>query len=155
MEQLGYPTTGAEMRNRLVAIVADNDYHTFVAELVNVPANATSSGLSHDQASVLDITELAQAKKGDEPRLVGMIGLRIGVLYEKNGLHGQIMALVVDEQYQGMGIGSLLVDRAEEWFRDHGVQSIVLGSGYHRPAAHQFYERVGFRATGKRFIKKL
>ena len=135
--------------------MADNDYYTFVAELVNVLANATSSEPSHDQATVLDITELAQAKKGDEPRVVGMIGLRVGVLYEKNGLHGQIMALVVDQRYQGMGIGSLPVDSAEEWFRDSRVQSVVLRSGYHRTVAHQFYERLGFQATVTRFIKKL
>jgi len=65
------------------------------------------------------------------------------------------MALAVDQQYQGIGIGSLLVDRAEEWFRSRGVQSVVLGSGYHRTAAHQFYERLGFRTTGTCFIKNL
>jgi GNAT superfamily N-acetyltransferase len=81
--------------------------------------------------------------------------LRVGVLYEKNGLHGQVMALVVDRECQGAGIGSLLVEGAERWFRDKGVHSVVLGSGYQRTAAHQFYERLGFRATGKRFIKAL
>ncbi len=141
MQQLGYATNDSEMRDRLGAILANNDYYTLVAELL---AGAISPRASQGQA--VAVTEL---------RVVGMIGLRVGVLYEKNGLHGQVMALVVDREYQGAGIGSLLVERAERWFCDKGVQSVVLGSGYQRTAAHQFYERRGFRATGKRFIKEL
>jgi GNAT superfamily N-acetyltransferase len=141
MQQLGYPTNDSEMRDRLGVILANNDYYTLVAELL---AGAISPGASQGQTTAVT-----------EPRVVGMIGLRVGVLYEKNGLHGQVMALVVDREYQGAGIGSVLVESAERWFREKGVQSVVLGSGYHRTAAHQFYERLGFRATGKRFIKEL
>jgi ribosomal protein S18 acetylase RimI-like enzyme len=141
MQQLGYPTNESEMWDRLGAISANTDYYTLVAELL---AGAISPGASPGQAAA-----------ATEPRVVGMIGLRVGVLYEKNGLHGQVMALVVDRECQGAGIGSLLVEGAERWFRDKGVHSVVLGSGYQRTAAHQFYERLGFRATGKRFIKAL
>jgi GNAT superfamily N-acetyltransferase len=141
MQQLGYPTNDSEMRDRLGVILANNDYYTLVAELL---AGAISPGASQGQTTAVT-----------EPRVVCMIGLRVGVLYEKNGLHGQVMALVVDREYQGAGIGSVLVESAERWFREKGVQSVVLGSGYHRTAAHQFYERLGFRATGKRFIKEL
>jgi ribosomal protein S18 acetylase RimI-like enzyme len=111
MQQLGYPTNDPEMRDRLGAILANNDYYTLVAELL---AGAISPGASQGQATAVTA-----------PRVVGMIGLRVGVLYEKNGLHGQVMALAVDREYQGAGIGSLLVERAEQWFREKDTVTFV------------------------------
>jgi|ERR1041385_643932 len=87
MEQLGYPTSASEMLDRLNAILTDNDYHTFVAELAEGAASVTP--LSASQAQAVEIAE---------PRVVGMIGLRIGILYEKNGLHGH-------ERSGGYGVG--------------------------------------------------
>ncbi len=65
------------------------------------------------------------------------------------------MAIAVDEEWQGAGIGVALVREAEAWARPVGATAIALNTGDHRHAAHRFYERVGFAATGLRFVKRL
>jgi predicted N-acetyltransferase YhbS len=42
-------------------------------------------------------------------RIVGMIGLHLGRYYEKNGVYGHIVALLVEPEHQGQHIGSSLV----------------------------------------------
>lgn len=85
--------------------------------------------------------------------LVGMIGIHLGRYYEKNGLYGRIAALVVEPEHQGQHIGSALVAEAEHWLNAQGVQTVVVNSGTHRQAAHRFYEHLGYRGTGLRFVK--
>lgn len=87
--------------------------------------------------------------------VVGMVGARVGVLYELGGPYGQIMVMVVDEQARGQGIGALLLHGAEEWLRGRGVGLIVLNSGLKRTAAHRFYQREGYTAKSYGFAKKL
>ena len=85
----------------------------------------------------------------------GMVGLRRGHLYELDGPYVQLVAIVVDSDYQGRGIGAELVRYAEAWARDQGVSRISLTSGKHRHVAHRFYKRLGYEANGLRFVKAL
>jgi GNAT superfamily N-acetyltransferase len=87
--------------------------------------------------------------------IVGMIGVRLGLYYEKNGVYGQIVALIVEREQRGQHIGSSLVAAGERWLQKGGVQTIIVNSGTHRQAAHRFYEHLGYQATGLRFVKTL
>jgi predicted N-acetyltransferase YhbS len=82
--------------------------------------------------------------------IVGMIGLHVGHFYEKNGVYGRIVALVVEQALQGQHIGSSLVAEGERWLKTRGVRTIIVNSGTHRQAAHRFYEHLGYQATGIR-----
>jgi GNAT superfamily N-acetyltransferase len=85
--------------------------------------------------------------------LVGMIGIHLGRYYEKNGVYGRIVALVVEPEHQGQHIGSALVAEGELWLKTRGVETIIVNSGTHRQAAHRFYEHLGYQETGIRFVK--
>lgn len=87
--------------------------------------------------------------------LVGMIGVRLGLYYEQNGVYGQIVALSVEQEQRGQHIGSSLVAEGERWLKTRGVQTIIVNSGMHRQPAHRFYEHLGYQATGLRFVKTL
>ena len=65
------------------------------------------------------------------------------------------MAIVVDLDDQGQGIGAELVGYAESWARDQGGTRISLTSGNQRAGAHRFYKRLGYAANGVRFVKEL
>ena len=123
MQQLGYPTTLAEMLERLRTILAQAEYATLVAEC--------------------------------EGRVVGIIGLRLGHYYEHTGQYGQILALVVDQQYRGQQIGATLIATGEQWLCERGARAVIVNSGRTRAAAHRFYERHSYAATGLRFVKGL
>jgi GNAT superfamily N-acetyltransferase len=87
--------------------------------------------------------------------IVGMVAAQVGYGLEFNGTCGRITGLVVDSRWRGHGVGRILMEHMEVWCRDHGAHSLILTSGNHRVDAHKFYERIGYTATGLRFIKRL
>ncbi|CAN7727151.1 GNAT family N-acetyltransferase [Paenibacillus sp. LjRoot56] len=68
-----------------------------------------------------------------------------------------VLGFVVKESYRNQGIGSILIDRLEQWGKDSGYSGIKLLSHPSRIHAHRFYERRGYMFTKdqKNYIKKL
>ena len=66
-----------------------------------------------------------------------------------------LTVLVVSERARGRGVGTRLVNEAEEWARDQGARKIALTSALHREEAHDFYKRLGYEQTGVRLAKVL
>jgi GNAT superfamily N-acetyltransferase len=87
--------------------------------------------------------------------VVGVTGVFIHRALEYDGYYGRLLGLVVDEQYRGQGIGKRLLDQAERWLRERGVNKLTLTSGKQRAEAHKFYRRLGYAETGFRFGKNL
>ncbi|MCM3387789.1 GNAT family N-acetyltransferase [Ureibacillus chungkukjangi] len=89
--------------------------------------------------------------------IVGMIGMILGFLYEKNDNYVRVVALVVDSNSRKQGIGEKLIEKAEEWAKEHGANGIVLNSGNRseRKDAHQFYLKRGFQGKSTGFVKTL
>jgi GNAT superfamily N-acetyltransferase len=68
---------------------------------------------------------------------------------------GYICDLVVDQEHRGSGVGTALVEKAVEIARQRGCRRVELDSGFHRTAAHQFYEGRGFEKRAFLFSKIL
>ena len=90
-----------------------------------------------------------------QSKVVGMIGLGVFKYYEKNGVYGRVVTLVVDEERRGEGVGSSLVAEAERWLQRRSATACVINCGKQRKDTHRFYERRGYEATGLRFVKAL
>lgn len=88
-------------------------------------------------------------------KVCGLVGVRLGWIYELDERVAQVLVLVVDEGMQGKGIGTALLNRAEAWAKEQGTVGASLVSGDHRLGAHRFYERRGYDARGKVFRKQL
>lgn len=86
-------------------------------------------------------------------RVVGFVGARLGRVYEANGLQGQIMALVVSEEFRGLGIGRSLMLAAVEDLEARGALNYIVNTGIQRKDAHAFYEALGYEFTGRRYRK--
>ncbi|MHB0863349.1 GNAT family N-acetyltransferase [Paenibacillus sp. SEL3] len=54
-----------------------------------------------------------------------------------------ILGFVVKEKYRNQGVGSMLIERLEQWGKSHGFSGIKLLSHPSRIQAHRFYERRG------------
>jgi GNAT superfamily N-acetyltransferase len=65
----------------------------------------------------------------------------------------QITLLVVDEANRSGGIGRALVAAAETWAHERGAKRIVVTTALDRAGAHAFYERIGYKHTGRRYGK--
>lgn len=56
-----------------------------------------------------------------------------------------VMALVVNEDIHGHGIGRSLLNHAELWAKENNAEGIRLNSGVERTEAHKFYEHQGYK----------
>ena len=56
----------------------------------------------------------------------------------------EIAGLVVDASCRASGVGKHLMDAAENWARERGLDTVVLRSNVIREAAHKFYENLGY-----------
>jgi GNAT superfamily N-acetyltransferase len=56
----------------------------------------------------------------------------------------EILALVVDENERGNGIGAALLRAAEDWANERDAKRIRVRSNVIRTDAHRFYEREGY-----------
>lgn len=62
----------------------------------------------------------------------------------ETGSFGEIVGLVVDDQYRNKGIGKRLIDHCKRWCIDKGVSTLRLRSNIKRKEAHEFYYHLGF-----------
>ena len=76
-------------------------------------------------------------------------------IYMDTGLN--ILALAVNSNFQGQGIGKKLMSFIEDYALKNNISFIRLNSNVRRTEAHKFYESIGYVCdkTQKRLIKKL
>lgn len=115
LNQLGYPMTVEETARRLTKIKNDKVNGTTI--IVAEASNGEILGFA--QWLVLD-----------------------SLLFEPLTY---LIALVVDENSRSKGIGSQLLQRVEDWSKDHGMDGVILHSGVERHKAHCFYEKSGYQ----------
>lgn len=91
----------------------------------------------------------------NKDHLIGMIGVRTGMSYERDGVIAQIVTLVVDAAFRGQGIGKRLVNVAEEWARTQSANKLLVTTSINRTQTHRFYQSTcGLEKTGYRFAKE-
>jgi len=60
-----------------------------------------------------------------------------------------IVTIDVLKAWRRRGLGSLLMDAAEQWANDHGLRMIGLETAQDNFAAHKFYQARGYRKVGE------
>jgi ribosomal protein S18 acetylase RimI-like enzyme len=63
--------------------------------------------------------------------------------------------LAVTEEAEGRGVGRALMDGAEAWARERGLERISLDTGAANDGARGFYARLGYTETDIRLSKPL
>ena len=91
----------------------------------------------------------------DEGALVGLATGHVLPVLHHTGLIARLTTLVVAESARGRGVGRQIVEAIETWGRERGCQRIAVTTALHRDGAHAFYERIGYKHTGRRYQKML
>ncbi len=87
--------------------------------------------------------------------VAGFVHVRSLEDYYRRRKHGHVADLVVAPAFEGRGIATALLARAEEWTRALGYDWITLGVFEQNVRAEQLYRRQGFRRDVIRLLKPL
>lgn len=67
------------------------------------------------------------------------------------GAKGEIVSLIVSEDYRGRGLGKELVSTAERWLSNY-VTEIRIRANEIRKNAHKFYKALGYQESKKQML---
>lgn len=67
----------------------------------------------------------------------------------------EIFELMVDQDWQGNGIGTKLLDEAEKWCRTHGIDNITLTAQEFNVDAIRLYDKLGYKTIHRLMLKKI
>lgn len=88
-------------------------------------------------------------------RVLGFLDMEYRVRLNFTTPQAWIPDLIVGEGSRSLGIGRVLLERAEALARERGCWGITLESATWRVRAHAFYLREGWKDTGKSLTKVL
>jgi ribosomal protein S18 acetylase RimI-like enzyme len=91
-----------------------------------------------------EVDYLAVCAKADRPIAIG------GVDYVPHLGAGSLWQLSVHPAQQSCGIGTLLIETAEQRIKDRGLDRAEIGVELSNPRARALYERLGYVAYGER-----
>lgn len=86
-------------------------------------------------------------------RAVGVVHVQVSPALERERPVAKVGALVVDEEHRGRGIGRALAQAVEEEARRRGCELLFVTTSESRDDAHAFYERLGLKRTGRRYVR--
>lgn len=145
------PEAGSSVVAIRDAIVEDSAMIAHLLDELGYPS--TADGVRQRLAKLLprDDTRIFVAERG--ARVLGALGLhRLPMLTEVNDV-AMIIALVVADEARRTGVGRSLLERAEDEAQLWRCGRIMVTSAERRGEAHAFYERMGYKHTGRRFAK--
>jgi len=94
------------------------------------------------------------AEDGDGTRL-GFIDLQTGNDFYNREKHGHISNVIVAPEGKGRGIGSLLIEKGEQWARDKGYRWLTLSVFAQNLQAREVYERLGYGQDIMKYVKQI
>lgn len=90
-----------------------------------------------------------------ENKVVGCITTVQTMALEYEVGYLKINGFVVQERLQKKGIGTKLLNHAENYALEKGLSYLILNCGFQRTKAHNFYESNGFDKLSYCFTKKV
>jgi predicted N-acetyltransferase YhbS len=88
-----------------------------------------------------------------------VIGTSMGIVcYDLVGNSNSFMLIenvVVLPQYQGQGVGKILMQTLEDFGRNNQCNYVILVSESKRELSHKFYESIGYSTDQRGFKKRL
>ena len=88
-------------------------------------------------------------------KVIGFCSMSVKNSLWEDGEVAYISEIIVDQYTRDSGVGTQLMRSAIKLAQERGCMRIELDSAFHRNAAHQFYESLGFERRAYLFSMKL
>lgn len=72
----------------------------------------------------------------------------VAIINRKNH-NAELKRMYVDKEYQGKGLGTLLLEKAVEFCKQHGFTKIEFETNKKFTVAHKFYQQYGFKIVNE------
>ena len=121
------------------------------------PATQAAKGYANFLESQLDDEESVVFVAEQDTRIIGYVyaGLEPMSWKELRGPAAFIHDVMVEEEAQGSGAGTALIDAAIAWARERGAARVMLWTAERNTRAQRLFERTGFRRTMIEMTKEL
>jgi GNAT superfamily N-acetyltransferase len=86
---------------------------------------------------------------------LGFIHLQEGSDYYNKTRHGHISDIIIAPEAEGLGIGRVLLEKAEEWAHSMGYRWLTLNVFTQNHHAREVYKRFGFNEDTIKYVKEL
>jgi len=118
-------------------------------EMINVDTKILTEKLTNQPEG----TAIFIAHNNGNP--LGFIHLQSGSDYYNKEKHGHISDIIVAPEGEGKGIGSMLMEKAENWARSLGYRWLTLSVFAQNVHAREVYERLGYGQDILKYVKEL
>jgi ribosomal protein S18 acetylase RimI-like enzyme len=125
-------------------------HHSFDSQRFMKPGDDIETGYAWFLGTQLKVpTSIILVGVNDEDKVVGYIyaGIEPQSWKDLRDEAGFIHDVVVDDAFDGQGLGSRLVEAAAEWLEAKGAPRTILLTAENNRAAQQLFLRLGFRRT--------
>ena len=145
------------------AVVADREFILDLAERLiafgNVPGRDRAAMIARDRSvlagALTDGGSAIFVAVDDGGRPVGFIHLTTADDYYDARATAHVADVVVAHEAAGRGVGSALMERAEQWAREQGLSMLTLNVFTANRRARDFYAKLGFAEEWIRCLKRL
>ncbi len=87
--------------------------------------------------------------------VIGFIALHWYSAFHHTKPIGRIVAFCIAEKMRGTGLGTIMLNYAENFFKEKDCLKVELTSNLRRKESHEYYFRRGYQQTSMHFIKFL
>jgi aminoglycoside 6'-N-acetyltransferase I len=105
--------------------------------------------------SISDLKEIIQSSRQagflirtENRQVIGLMNLSLRYDYVPDATQSPVAyveGIYVKAEYRQQGIGTALIQYAEQWALEQGCIQLALDALLDNPASHEFYAKVGFR----------
>ncbi|MCD8029229.1 MAG: GNAT family N-acetyltransferase, partial [Erysipelotrichaceae bacterium] len=91
----------------------------------------------------------------NDKEIIGFLSFVVHHYLHHSNDVGEVVELVVKEEYRNQGIGHQLLDEIEKRAQQLSLEQIELNTSTYRKDAHRFYEKYGFKMSHYNYIKNV
>ena len=126
-----------------------------LANLLGQLGYPTSESSSQDKIKIYSGDGYKMLMGESDNKVIGFISLHWYISPHQPGYIGRITAFCMDETVRSQGLGTLLLQAAEQFFKEIDCCKIELTSNLKRSRTHHYYDKLGYEQVSKHYVKFL